>query len=153
MTGVGAGAVLATLANHARLTGSFEVIRVGEFKTPPPNGLSFAVWMQTLGVAPTGSGLAATTALLHATARIHLPMLYQPEDGIEVLVADAADAYMGRLHGAFTLGGLVRDVDLLGEMGEPMLWQYGYITIGQAIYRIAELQIYAVLNDVWTQAP
>lgn len=149
----GAGAVLTAMLNLAKGLGVFEVARLTEFKSAPPQGLCFALWVQQLGAAPTGSGLDSTTAVLQATARIYIQMFTKPEELVEVRITDAADAYMGALSGSFTLGGLARNVDLLGEMGEPMIWTYGYVTIGSTMYRIADLPINVVINDVWTQAP
>ena len=152
MTGVGAGSVLVALLDHAKAIGSIEVARLGEFKSAPPKGLTFAVWVQQLGPATTGHGLSTTAAVLQATARLHIPMLTKPEELVEVRITDAADAYLGRLSGAFTLGGLARNVDLLGEQGEPMVWKYGYITIDNIMFRIAALEIYIVFNDTWVQS-
>jgi hypothetical protein len=67
-------------------------------------------------------------------------------------VTGAADAYLARLNGAFTLGGLVRNIDLLNEMGEPLVWNYGHATIDKTIYRIADLPIGVVFTTSWTQA-
>jgi hypothetical protein len=150
---LGAAAILTAQLDHAKALGLFEVARAGEFKTMPPLGLTFSVWTQTLGAAPDGSGLASTAGLLRTTARIMISMTTKPEDAAEIKLLQAADAYMARLSGDFTLGGLVRNVDLLSEMGEPMRWQFGYILIGDKMMRMADLEIYAVLNDLWTQAP
>lgn len=150
---LGAGAILTAQLDHAKAIGVFEVARLGEFKTAPPAGLTFSLWTQNLGAAPDGSGLASTTAILHTTARVMIPMTTKPEDTAEVKIVSAADAYMARLSGDFTLGGLVRNVDLLAQMGEPMRWAFGYILIDQKMMRIADLEIYVVLNDLWEQAP
>lgn len=150
---LGASAILTALLDHAHATGMFNVVRAAEFKSSPPSGLCFALWAQSLGPAPTGSGLASTTALMHCTAQIHYPAFATPEEDVDLKVVGAADAYMGRLHGDFTLGGLARNADLLGEMGEPMEWTFGYLNVDNKVSRIAVLQIYIVINDLWTQAP
>jgi hypothetical protein len=141
------------LRDHARAlkTDSFEVARIGEFKTAPPPGLCFAVWVQTLGAAPVGSGLAATTALLRCTARIYLPMFYKPEDAIESKVFGAASGYLGRLNGDLTLGSTVRNLDVLAEMTDQPVWQGGYANIDNKMYRIADLPIGVIFNDAWEQ--
>lgn len=148
---VNATGVLTALLDYAKALGVFEVARLTEFKSAPPNGLCFALWAQQLGSAPTGSGLASTTALLQATAQIYFPAFQKPEDDAELKVIGAADGYLDRISGGFTLGGLVRNVDLLGEMGEPLRWEFGYINIDNKISRTAVLQIRAVFNDAWTQ--
>lgn len=151
----GAGAVLTALLDHARNLGGFERARVGEFKAAPGPGLSFAVWAGTLGSSPEGSGLATTTGLFQASARLYYPMVGREDDvapAAEVLMTDAADGYLGRLNGDLTLGGLVRDVDVLGMDGVVLEWQFGYTTIDNTLHRIADLPVRAVKNDAWTQA-
>ena len=149
---VGAGTVLGRLLDHAKVLGVFTVARLTEFKSAPPQGLCFALWAQRLGTSPVGSGLASTNALMRCTARIYLPMLYKPESDIEVKVTDAADAYLGRLNGAFTLGGAARNIDILGEAGEPLMWDYGYANIDNSLYRIADLPMNIIFNDSWSQS-
>lgn len=152
---MGAGAILAALLDHARAAATFERSRVGEFKNAPGSGLSFAVWVGTLGSSPEGSGLAATAGLMQTTCRLYHPMAGREDDVApvaEVAVAEAADAYLGRLHGAFTLGGLVRNIDLLSADGVPLEWTFGYITMDNALYRTADLPVRVVGNDTWAQA-
>ncbi len=149
---VNASGVLTALLDHARALGVFEVVRLTEFKSPPPHGLCFALWMQKLGSSPRGSGLADTTALMQCTAAIYFPAFHKPPSEVEVKVTNAADGYLGRLNGALTLGGLVRNVDLLGEMGELPTWEYGYVTIDKSVSRVATLQIRVILNSAWTQS-
>lgn len=149
---VGAGTVLRRLRDHAKVLGSFEVARIGEFKSAPPNGLCFAVWSQRLGTSPVGSGLASTNALLRCTARLYMPLSYRPEDDIELKTLDAADGYLGRINGDYTLGGLVRNVDILGEAGDVPTWDYGHVNIDNKLFRIADLNLNVIFNDSWTQS-
>ena len=149
---VGAGTVLNGLLTHAKTLGAFEVARLGEFKSAPPPGLCFALWVQRLGSSPVGSGLASTNALMRCTARIYLSLLYRPEADIETKVTDAADGYLGRLNGAFALGGTVRNIDLLGEAGDAPMWDYGHANIDSKLYRIADLNVNIVFNDSWGQS-
>lgn len=151
MTGVGAGTALLGLHSAAKRLGVFEVARVGEFRSAPPNGVCFAVWAQELG-SGVGGGLATTAPLLSATARIYAPGMRKPEQDLETEVLNAADLYLGALNGAFTLGGSARNVDILGEQGDPLKWQFGHIVIDNKISRIADLQVHVVLRSEWTQA-
>ncbi len=146
-----ASAILVALRDHARAIGVFDVVRVAEFKSEPPNGLCLGLWMQQLGVSPGAGGLAVSSALLQATAQIYYPAFSTPEEDIDLKVTNAADLYLGRLNGDVTLGGLVRNIDILGEFDEPIAWIYGYVTIGQKVSRTATLPINAVINDAWTQ--
>jgi regulator of RNase E activity RraA len=78
-------------------------------------------------------------------------MLQEPQDAIDPQVCDAADDFMGRVSGGFTLNGLVRDVDLLGEYGTGLSAQAGYIRVQQSEYRCMTITIPLLVNDVWTQ--
>lgn len=142
---------LRRLLDHAKALGVFEVARVTEFKSAPPNALCFALWVQDLGSSPVGSGLAATNALMRVTARIYFPMLHRPEDEIEGKVFSAASGYLGRINGDFTLGDAVRDVDLLGEVGDVPKWEGGYANIDNKLFRIADLNMNVIMNDSWEQ--
>lgn len=152
MTAPDVGGALYRLRDHARALGVFEVARTGEFKSAPPKALCFAVWVQRFGSSPVGSGLASTNALLRCTARIYFPMLHKPEDEIEPKVFGAAGLYLGRINGDYTLGGLVRNVDILGETGGELAWEGGYVDIDNNKSRIADLNMNVIFNDSWTQS-
>lgn len=148
----GADDVLRALRDHARLTGRFEHARIGEYKKTPGPKLRFAVWLENLGSAAFGSGLSSTAGLVAATARLYMPTDHRPEDEVETLPAAAADLYLGRLNADLTLGGLVRNIDVLAEQGQQLLWEFGHIVYDQTIYRIADLPVRCVVNDAWPQA-
>jgi hypothetical protein len=149
---VDAGAALMKLRDHAKVLGLFEVARIGEFKSAPPNGLCFAVWSQRLGVSPVGSGLATSNALLRCTARLYFPLSHRPEDDIELRTLAGADAYLGRINGDFTLKLTVRNIDILGEVGDQPTWEFGHANIDNKLFRIADLNMNIIFNDSWTQA-
>jgi hypothetical protein len=68
------------------------------------------------GSRPSGlPGWAPLPSCSLLQLRIYSNMLQEPQDAIDPQVCDAADDFMGRVSGGFTLNGLVRDVDLLGE--------------------------------------
>lgn len=148
---VGVSTALVRLLDHAKALGVFEVARLTEFKSAPPNGMCFALWVQRLGSAPTGSGLASTAGLMRCTARIYFPMTHKPESEIEPKVFGAADLYLGRINGGFTLGGACRNVDLLGEEGDAPNWEGGYANIDNKLFRIADLNMNVIFNDSWEQ--
>lgn len=147
----GARAVLVALRDHASNLGGFEQVRAAEYRSAPPSGLCFAVWVEQLGSAPGGSGLSSTTGLLQLTAQIYHPAFAEPVEDIDLNVAGAADGYLGRLNGDLTLGGLVRNIDVLDEFGEPLVWKFGYVTIDAKVSRTATLPINIIKSDCWDQ--
>lgn len=152
MMAVDVSGALRKLLDHAKVLGAFEVARLTEFKSAPPNALCFALWVQRLGSSPVGSGLASTNAVLHCTARIYFPMTHRPEEEIEPRVFGAASGYLGRINGDYTLGGTVRNIDILGETAGAPAWEGGYANIDNKLSRIADLNINVIFNDSWTQS-
>lgn len=148
----GAAGILRALLTHAKVLGVFDAARIVEPKVAPPPKLCFWVWTNTLGAAGSGSGLASTAADFQVFARITHPAISKPEDAAELAIVGAADSYLGRLCGDLTLGGLVRNIDVLGEQNEPIIWRFGYLTVGDTQYRIADLTVPCLINDAWTQA-
>jgi hypothetical protein len=59
---------------------------------------------------------------------------------------------MAAYSGDFTLGDVVQEVDLLGEVGVPLRAQAGYITINQTMYRCMDITLPLIVNDLWSQS-
>jgi hypothetical protein len=146
-------AILNAVQSHAQASGLFERVNGAEPANPPGNGLTAAVWADTIGPAPAGSGLAATTARFTLMLRIYSNMLQDPPDAIDPEILAAVDALMTAYAADFQLGGLVRNVDLLGQTGPPMAAQAGYVQQDGALYRVMTITLPVLVNDAWTQAP
>jgi hypothetical protein len=58
---------------------------------------------------------------------------------------------MKELSGSITLGGTVRMIDLLGIDGTPLSAMAGYLQIDRKVYRVMDLTIPVIVNDMWTQ--
>lgn len=140
------------LTTLARKAGTFEAVRLGEYKNAPPKGCCFALWVNKFGSDQQGSGLASTGARLLLTARIYHPAITNPESLAEVKTTVGAAAYLGALSGSLTLGGLCQAVDVLGIEGDEADWTYGYLTIDSTMYRVADLAFAVIYNDAWPQA-
>jgi hypothetical protein len=141
------------LISHAEATGLFETVNGHEPKSSPGKGLSAAVWVARIEPARASSGLSATSALVTCTVRIFSDMLAEPQDGIDPAVVEATDALMNAYSGAFTLGGLIRNVDLLGQTRNPLFAQSGYITVSGRMFRIMDITVPMIVSDVWEQEP
>ncbi|HZN70566.1 MAG TPA: hypothetical protein VFC00_02615 [Micromonosporaceae bacterium] len=139
------------VASHAAATGHFERVNQHEPKSAPGNGLSAAVWVQR--VQPhRSSGLAATSALVTLMLRMYSNMLQEPQDEIDPRIGGAVDAVITALSGDFELGGNARCVDLLGQGNPGVAAQAGYLTIGTTMYRVMDISVPIIVNDVWSQA-
>lgn len=145
------GAVIDAVRDHALTLGRFESVNGHEPVSNPQNGLTAAVWVDRIGPVALASGLAVTSARLALNVRIYTKALQEPRDAIDPEVVGAVDALMNAYSGDFTLGGLVRNVDLLGAHGIPLQAQAGYLDIGGVQYRVVTLVVPVVVSDVWSQ--
>src|SRR5690349_21618704 len=117
--------VLTAVADHAAASGLFSRVNKHEPKSAPSGKLIAAIWVQFIG--PAESGLASTSVRLVLTVRIYTPMISDPPDAIDPAIMRAVDVLMTAYSGDFTLGGLVRNVDLLGRGGVPLSANAAYL--------------------------
>lgn len=141
--------ILDQVVNHAYRSGYFERVNTHEPKNSPGNGLTAAVWMDYLG--PTTSGLASTSVLVILKIRIYGNMLQEPQDEIDPDITLAAAGLIESLSGDFELSGAARCVDLLGESGERLSARAGYLNVSGVLYRVMDITLPILVNDVWTQ--
>lgn len=146
------GAILNKLESHAVASGFFERVNGHELIGAPGAGLTAAIWSQRIRPVPATSGLASTSARVEFTLRIYSSALQEPADGIDPAVIAAADALFVAYGGDFDLGSTVRNVDLLGQTGEPLSATAGWLQLGEGSYRVMDLLIPVVVNDVWPQS-
>lgn len=142
--------ILDKVVSHALALGHFDRVNTHEPKSAPGSGVTAAVWFQSLRPV-RGSGLASTTVRLEFMLRLYAPMLSEPADAIDPATIAALDALMEELTGDYTLGGTVREVDLLGAYGEPLAARAGYLTQDQQLFRVVDVTLPLIVNDLWTQ--
>jgi hypothetical protein len=145
--------ILAALESHALASGRFEKVNTHEPKSSPGNGLTSAIWVQQIRPVPASSGLAATTGAVTFTQRLYTNMLAEPQDAIDPEMVAAVDVMLRAYSGDFTLGALIRNVDLLGAAGTPLGAIAGYVTIDRTLHRVMDITIPCIVNDLWEQAP
>jgi hypothetical protein len=150
---LGINAVINALVSHAQSLGRFDTVHAHEPKSMPGMGLHYAVFMNNIGPARTGSGLSATTVRLELAGRVYKPFMSQPEDAIDPELVDACDALFSAYTSDFELGGNVRNVDVLGAQGSPLSARFGFTTIDKQTYRTIDIVIPLVINDAFTQSP
>ena len=104
-------------------------------------------FVEMLGAAARGLPL-----LVLCTARIYTPILTQPPDSIDSNMMNALSALVAAYTDGFTLGALVKQIDLLGQYGTPLSAASGYQDWDNTQYRVITLTIPVVVNDVWIQS-
>jgi hypothetical protein len=144
------------LVSHAQSLGKFDLVQTFEPKSSPGTGLTCAIWMQSLRPHAQSSGLAATSAYLVMSVRIYDNMLREPADLIDPEMLAATETLIESYSGEFTLAGVVRNIDLLGEGGESLGAEAGYVQIGGregGMYRVMTITVPMIISDAWTQVP
>jgi regulator of RNase E activity RraA len=66
---------------------------------------------------------------------------------------ECVDTLMEAYTGDFTLDGLVREVDLLGQHGVPLSCLAGYLTIDKKMMRVVDINVPLIVSDAWSQIP
>lgn len=142
--------ILDAVVSHAMASGHFAQVNGHEPKNTPSLGLTAAVWMDSVR-AVRSSGLSSTTALLVFNVRVYTSVQSEPADAIDPTMMAAVDDLCAAYNGDFTLGGLVRQVDVLGAHGQPLLVRAGYIQQSGAILRVMTITLPVIVNDLWEQ--
>jgi hypothetical protein len=153
MTAVDSAGIYAALSSHGLASGLFERVNGHEPKNSPGNGLSLAIWTSRILPAVESSGLNSVTGRLVFNNQAMYSKTAEPADGMERLLLSAVDALIRTYSGDFELGGLVRNVDILGQHGEALGARFGYVTIDSKLYRHGTITLSLVVNDLWAEAP
>lgn len=144
--------ILDAVVSHAMASGHFEAVNGHEPANPPGHGLTCAVWADR--VTPVrSSGLGSLSALVVFNVRLYTSMQAEPADAIDPNLIAAVDALGAAYSGDFTLGGLVRHVDLLGANGQPLDVRAGYISQDGVLYRVLTISLPCIVNDLWEETP
>ncbi len=151
MAGLNTIAVLNELESHASRLGMFDRVNTHEPKSAPGRGFTCAIWAGSIGRAPNKSGLDATTARVEWLIRLYTSMLADPPDAIDPNIMIATDSLLLALNADFMLGGTVRNIDLLGQAGEPLRAEAGYINQDGKLSRVMTIFTPVLINDAWPQ--
>jgi hypothetical protein len=145
------GALYAQIVSAAEKLAGFETVIQHEPKAAPVSVPALAVWFSGFGPARGMSGLAATSARVEFKARAYLNAMSKPEGTTDPKLIALASQLIGAFSAGFTLGGNVMAVDLLGAWGNPLQAAAGYVSHDGHEFRVAELVIPVVIDDIWTQ--
>lgn len=144
--------ILDAVVSHAMASGHFEQVNGHEPQNAPSLGLTAAVWADS--VQPVrASGLDSTTVRLAFNVRLYTASQSEPADAIDPALIAAVDDLCAAYIADFTLGGLVKQIDVLGAHGIPLLVRAGYIQQSGATYRVMTITLPVIVNDLWEQAP
>jgi hypothetical protein len=146
-------AIRDAVISHAQTTGYFDDVQGHEPKNAPGRGINAAVYLRRVRPIAARSGLSSVSVLLVFEVRVFINMLREPQDDIDTDLMEAVDYYTNNLMSDFTLDGLISNVDIFGAHGQSYDINYGYMDQDKTKFRIANILLPLVINDVWTEAP
>lgn len=144
--------ILDVIVSHAQATGYFQTINEHESKQSQTNGLSAAVWIEKI-TPIRSSGLNSTSARLELEMRIYSSTYMDPYDDIDSNLALAVDALFTAYLGDFELGGTSRHIDIFGAHGQGLEVRVGYINADGKEFRVFQIRLPIIINDLWAQSP
>lgn len=142
--------LFSALVSHAQLTGIFESVSSHEPKNAPLNGLTCALWVQSIDPV-LSSGLDQTSGRVTFNVRIYENMFSEPQDQIDIDVLAATCLLMNEYSGNFTLGGTVREIDLLGDNGDSLSAKAGFLNHDNRLFRVMDITLPVIINDMFGQ--
>ncbi len=132
-------------------SGYFSHVNTGEPKSAPGVKVQAAFWPQSIRPIGIASGLAATTAHVLFIVRIFTNFKAEPQDQIDPKIMMAASNIVRLIHNDFDFEGTIRNVDIFGHHGENLGAEAGYLEVDKKHYRVMDVRIPCIVNDVWVQ--
>jgi len=149
---IDSAALFNALTSFAASSGQFDSVTGHEPKAAPaPTGVSCSVWVSDLRPIQS-SGLASVSMRIEFTMRVYTSMLQEPQDGIDPRVLGATDAIFSALAGNFDIDvNGVRYIDVFGSDGEQLRAVAGFADQDGKKFRVMEVFVPVVLNDVYSE--
>lgn len=135
--------------------GVFARVNGHEPRSAPGAQSSCSFWISNIRPFPRRSPLNKVSGLVVVSGRIYRASTGANEqelDAIDPELTTAACTLMAAYSGGFTLGGQVAAVDLLGQSGTALEAQAAYVPMENKQYRVMELTIPSLIDDMWTEA-
>ena len=146
---------LDAISSHIARTGYVNDVRIGEPVSPPDaiEKMHAAIYMASAGVV---SLTLSTTIEVHSVVvRLYRRAAFgQGDDAgqVEAEMALAVSQVTSNLVGEFDLGSTMRNIDIAGQYGQSLSATWGYITIGNTVFRTVDLTVPLVVDESATQA-
>ena len=144
--------IIDAVISDVQRTGYFDMVQGFEPGRMPGKGLTAAVWV--IAIDPIrASGLASTSGRIAFNLRLYSRISKEPTDIIDPELMRAASSIMRQYHDDFDFGltETVRNVDLLGAYGVPLSLITGWLEQSGGWFRIADITVPVIVNDVWPQ--
>ena len=141
-----ATALFQALESHAMSLGLFARVNLHEPANAPGSKLSCSITLGPVAPYPAGSGLATVTFRFTFNVRLYSAMTQRPLDAIDPDLLAATVTLLGEYAGNFSLGGTVRDIDVLSLAANPV-----YLGQDGKEFRVMQITLPVIVNDVLTE--
>ena len=141
-------ALFAALESHALGLGIFRRVNLHEPENAPGDGLSCSILLGPITADGSISGLGTVSGTVTFQVLVFSSMMQKPLDGIDPALLTAVSTLLNEYSGNFTLGGTVRNIDLLHLRAEPV-----YVEQEGKQFRVEQISIPIVIDDLWTMSP
>lgn len=147
-----ANALFSALTSTAKQVNLFAAVDEHEPWNAPAAGLYCSVIMGPLRPDGSKSGLNKTSGVIEFTVRVWAHAVQRPADKTDPKVLAAVVTLMTAYSldldfGDFGLAGTVRNIDLMSMSAAP-----AWVDFGGAMYRVEDIQMPIVINDMFAQA-
>lgn len=151
MTNLSTQAIIDAVASKAMTTARFDQVNTHEAKNGPGNQMVCDITIMTGRAAALASSLNTVSVILTLSVEVYCSMLQDPQDTIDTQINDSVDDLLALFVGGFTLGGLIRNVDILGAHGDALSWAFGHKDLSRQLVRAAQIILPLVINDAWPE--
>ena len=145
--------LISNISSGARKLNVFQQVLTHEPKSAPQHDITMAFWVTDLVPSPKFSGLGATAGMVTFNHRIYVNFKYKPEDAIESKLLTGVSSLINGYTTDFSLGETVINVDLLGMDSQGLSAKTGYAEIDRINFRIADLTVPVLIDQLWIQEP
>jgi hypothetical protein len=142
--------ILDNVASHALSTGHLDAVLGYVSRQSPTNGITAAIYVERI-VPIKSSGLNNTSIRLELEMQIYSSTYLEPYDGIDSSLVQAVDAVFTNFIGDFDLGSEARHIDVFGAYGKGMEVRSGYMNLDGKEFRVFQIVLPIVVDDVWAQ--
>ena len=141
-------ALFAALKSHAASLGVFRRVNNHEPENAPGDGISCSIVLGPIAGDGTISGQGSVSGTITFLVWVWNPMMTKPLDGIDPATLTAVSTLLAEYCSNFTLGGLVRNIDLLHLRADPV-----YVEQEGKPFRVMQITLGIVVNDLWVMSP
>lgn len=145
------------IVSHALSLGVADTVTAYAPDQIPISGVH--IWVEFTGIGPARrtSGLASTSSVLVYAVTVVAPLEADPGLASRQVLR-AADQLMRAYISDFTLGGLVRAVDVRGSDpggggGDGLSARAGYPSVNGVLMRAVTINLPLIVNDLWDETP